>query len=342
MRPSSLCLDFSRLRGPLLAAFSAACLAAPALARQEPAPPPVDSEVEVAEDEGEAPGRGPELSFGVEVKAAFRDSDANAFRTTFSTTGGPPVSLATVDPGQSLEVPGATLFVDAAWGEALLGHLKIDVVDLWDRNPTSSDRKVDLDEAWLRYGRESDPGVLPERAGGYVKVGKLPKFERQDDRHLESYGLLATAFNRFEDLGVEAGVDLGRHLYLKGSYTQGNPVFIRDPNALAGDNGTPEGLAGQATLGSGVVILYDAEVEDSNGDGGEETGAGLGLRFGSADGARRFELLAFGYRRDLATSVRLEGTRYGGDLDLITFPPFPSYPGIDGDEKREVGANHWL
>ena len=34
-------------------------------------------------------------------------------------------------------------------------------------------------------------------------------------------------------------MDLGRHVYVKVSATQGNPVFIRDPNALAGDNGTP-------------------------------------------------------------------------------------------------------
>ena len=33
----------------------------------------------------------------------------------------------------------------------------------------------------------------------------MPKFERQNDRHLESYGLVSTAFNRFEDFGVEAG-----------------------------------------------------------------------------------------------------------------------------------------
>ena len=126
----------------LLAAAAVACLAAPARAQEEPEPVPLESGGEVAAAaEGDESGGGPELRFGVEVKAAFRDSDANAFRTSFSSTGGPPVSLTTVDPGQSLEVPGATLFVDAAWGEALLGHLKVDVVDLWDRNPTSSDRR---------------------------------------------------------------------------------------------------------------------------------------------------------------------------------------------------------
>jgi hypothetical protein len=202
---------------------------------------------------------------------------------------------------------------------------------------------VDVDEAWIRYGRESDPGMLPERAGGYVKVGKLPKFERQDDRHLESYGLAATAFNRFEDLGVEIGFDLGRHLYVKGTYTQGNPLFLRDPNALAGDNGTAEGLENppRPRLGSGVPILYDAEVEDFQDDGSQEAGAGLGLRLGSADGGRRFDLLAWGYRRQLADRVDLEGTRYGGDLDLLS-GPFEPFPALRGDDKQEVGANLWL
>src|SRR5690606_12302853 len=143
--------------------------------------------------------------------------------------GGDQVFLTTVDPGGSLEVAAVTLFADAVWGDALDGRVKVDLIDLHDRNPTSTDRKVDVDEAWIRFGRESEPGMPPERPGVYVKVGKFGKQERQDDRHLESYGLAATAFNRFEDLGLELGVDLGRHAYLKASYTQGNPVFMRDP-----------------------------------------------------------------------------------------------------------------
>jgi hypothetical protein len=321
----------------LLCVLASALAALPA--RPQETPPLEPIEESAAEPAG--PG-GPELRWGLEVKAAFRDSDANAFRTTFSTSGGPPVSLATVDPGTSLEVPAVTLFLDATWGEALAGRVKVDLIDLWDRNPTSTDGEVDVDEAWLRYGRESEPATLPDRARGYVKVGKLPKFERQDDRHLESYGLATTAFNRFEDLGVEVGIDLGRHLFVKGSYTRGNPVFLRDPNALAGDNGTPEAIAGQRELGSGVVMLYDAEVEDLQGGGNEETGAGLGLRFANADASARFELLAWGYRRRLADTVSLEGTAYGGDLDLVTFPPFPTLPDLDGDDKQELGGNLWL
>jgi hypothetical protein len=319
-----------------LAAALAVLLPLPAGAQEAPAEPvPADAP---------EPAGGPSLRWGVEVKAAYRDSDANRFAVPFSLPGVPPFFLETVDPGGNVELANVALFLDAVWGEALLGHLKVDIIDLWDRNPTSTDQEVDVDEAWLRLGRESEPGMLPERAfGGYVKLGKLPKFERQDDRHLESYGLASTAFNRFEDLGVELGLDLGRHLYLKASYTQGNPLFLRDPNALAGDNGTESRFENppRAELGSGVPILYDAEVEELQGEGHQESGAGLGLRFGNADGSRRFDVMAWGFRRSLADRVQLEGTRYGGDLDLLGDPADP-YPGLAGDEKQEVGANLWL
>lgn len=318
---------------PLAAARLAAALFA--LATAAPA-----QEEAAAEPPAEAAG--PELRFGVEVKAGYRDSEENRFAVPFSFPGMPQRFLTTVDPGANVELANVALFVDAAWGESLLGHLKVDFVDLWDRNPTSTDRKVDVDEAWIRYGREQDPGMVPERLGGYVKVGKIPKFERQDDRHLESYGLAATAFNRFEDLGVEAGLDLG-HVYLKASYTQGNPVFLRDPNALAGDNGTEEGLQDppRPRLGSGIVLLYDAEVEELQGEGHQETGAALGLRFSTPDGGRRVDVMAWGFQRTLADTVALEGTRYGGDLDLLS-DPFDPFPAQRGDEKREVGGNLWL
>ena len=43
-----------------------------------------------------------------------------------------------------------------AEGEAMdLAHAKIDFIDLYDRNPTSTDRNVDVDEAWIRFGRAS-------------------------------------------------------------------------------------------------------------------------------------------------------------------------------------------
>lgn len=341
------------MRPSPLVAFLVLCTstaaAVPARADQdEPPAPPVLAGAEEAQ--AEAPGSRLELDWGFEAKAHFRSSDENRFGVPFDfddpllppVPG--PVFLETASPGEHLEVSVVTLFGDAAWGDSIAAHVKVDLIDLHDRNPTSGDRQVDVDEAWLRFGRETPPALLPDGAGAYLKVGKMPKPERQDDRHLESYGLVSTAFNRFEDLGLELGLDLGRHLYVKLSATQGNPVFIRDPNALAGDNGTEERLRGaEPPFGSGIPILYDAEVEDVDADGELELGAAVGLRFADASGRRGVDLLAFGYRRDLAETVDLEGTIYGGDLDLLRgpFDAFP-YPGLEGDEKEEAGASLWL
>ena len=132
--------------------------------------------------------------------------------------------------------------------------------------------------------------------------------------------------------------------------TQGNPVFLRDPNALAGDNGTPERRRAPPDNvpehGSGIVILYDAEIEDLDFDQ-PEVGAGIGVRAGDAAGAWSLDLLAWGYQRELAERLTLEGTFYGGDLDLLDGPELPPpYPRaslpISGNDKEEVGANLWL
>lgn len=309
---------------------------------------PAVSQEEAAE---ESAGLRPELSFGLEAKANYRDSELNRFAVPFPF---PPGSLPpgqtrgfeeTVDEGSHLELSAVTLLIDATWGDGLAAHGKIDFIDLYDRNPTSSDKKTDVDEAWVRFGIEPEPATLAPRWGAYLKIGKMPKFERQDDRHLESYGLVSTAFNRFEDTGVEAGLNLGRHLYLKATATQGNPVFLRDPNALAGDNGTP-GLRQpnpDPELKSGVVLLYDAEVEDLDVDGDLELGAGLGARFADEAGIKAVDVLVWGYRRTLAETVPLEGTFYGGDLDLLRGPgDLTPFPALRGDEKREAGANLWL
>jgi hypothetical protein len=289
----------------------------------------------------------PHLTWGMEAKANFRNSDENRFRVPFFEfhpnllpPGQEHGFEETVNAGSHFEVSVLTLLLDAVWGDGLMAHTKIDFIDLYDRNPTSSDQKIDVDEAWMRFGVETEPAQLPSRWGVYLKVGKFPHFERQDDRHLESYGLVSTAFNRFEDIGAEMGASFGRHVYLKLSATQGNPVFLRDPNALAGDNGTPDQ---DPTLKSGIAILYDAEAEDIDTDGKLEAGAGLGARWADEGGKNGVDVLAWAYKRKLAKRVPLEGSFYGGDLDLLNGPTDHEAPsGFSGDDKEEKGGNVWL
>lgn len=307
----------------------------------------------VAEDGMEGSPDKPKYHFGFEIKGHLRDTDEARFPSPFAFTENmiPPgqnqVFLEAVEPGSHAEVSVATLWLEAWWRSWLSAKGKLDLIDRYDRNPTSEDHEYDLDEAWLRVGWETEPGRIPEEGWKpYVKIGKFPKFERQDDRHLESYGLVSTASNRFEDVGVEFGLDLGRWIYLKTSYTAGNPVFIRDPNALAGDNGIPL-LDGRVTnpdpeLGSGIVILYETD-NDNYDFSHPEFGLGIGARFGDEAGSWNADFLAFVYDRELADTVELNGTFYGGDLDVLMGPGngFPLEP-ITSDEKTEYGANLWL
>jgi hypothetical protein len=315
--------------------------AAPAAAAAEPAPPgnPLI----------------PRLRLGLETKLNYRNSQHSRFAVPFNF---PPDQLPvgqtrgfeeTVNPGSHFEISNVTLLGDAVWSPSLAAHAKIDFINLYYRNPTSSDRKFSLTEMWIRCGRATPPATLPPGSGLYLLLGKFPKFERQNDRHLESYGLVSTAFNRFEDAGAELGVDLGRHFYVKVSETSGNPVFLRDPNALAGDNGIPAQLRPHPdpNLNSGVVILYDTHLEDVSLNH-PQTGAAAGFRFADEEGRNGVELMVFGRRRTLASAVDFSGSFYRGDLRTIEGPPevFATtghfiLP-ITNDKKQEVGANLWL
>ncbi len=298
--------------------------------------------------ESPAEESGWEHQFGLEVRANYRRSDDNIFRTPF-TIQGSPVFEETVDPGNHYEVSDATLFADVSRGDLFTLHGKLDLIDLYDRNPTSTGQKADIDEAWVRFGREPEPATLAPKSGVYLKLGKIPKFERQDDRHLQSYGLVSTAFNRFEETGAEMGFHLGRHLYLKVRGAFGNPVFLRDPNALAGDNGTPGRRTPVPTgdLNSGIPILYNAHFANFNVDGKFETGVGLGWRMADEAGRNGLDVLGWWNERKLADSVKIHGTFYGGDLDILNGPEVGlplsdvSYP-ITNDRKREAGGNVWL
>lgn len=292
----------------------------------------------------------PRLEWGLEGKANFRRSEENRFAVPFQFSPSmlPPGQTRgfeeTVNAGSHVELSDATLYLDGIWGEDLRAHLKLDFISLYERNPTSTGGKTNVDEAWIRFGREAGHALLAPRSGVYAKIGKFSKFERQNDRRLESYGLVSTAFNRIEDVGLEIGADIGSHVYVKGSVTAGNPVFLRDPNALAGDNGLPP--LGQVNpdpeLKTGIVILYDARVQDFDIDGNPQLGFGLGWRTADAEGRNGIDVMAWGRRRKMAETVKIEGTFYGGDLDLLNGPgdafPFP----VTNDRKREAGANLWL
>jgi hypothetical protein len=322
----------------------ALCLAAPLCAQDQPAP-----DAPAAQTAQEDGGGKPRLKWGLEGKMNFRRSEENRFALPFPF---PPSQLPvgqtkgfeeTVNAGSHLELQLLTLYLDGIWSDSLRAHLKLDFISLYERNPTSSGVQTNVDEAWILFGRENGHALLAPRSGAYVKVGKFGKFERQNDRHLESYGLVSTAFNRIEDVGLELGADLGQHFYLKGSYTAGNPVFMRDPNALAGDNGTPELSRPNPDpqLKSGIVILYDARIQDLD-QGHPQTGLALGWRTADPEGRNGIDVMAWGRQRKLATTGTIEGSFYGIDLDLLNGPedafPFP----VKNDRKREAGANLWL
>jgi hypothetical protein len=314
-------------------------------AQEGPADPPVATVTA-----GETGGVLPKIRLGFEGRMNFRHSDDIRFPVKFQFK---PIELPvgqdvayeqTVNAGSHFEISKLALFVDADWSESLSAHGRLDFIDLYDRNPTSSGKKTDVKELWVRFGRETEPGVLPERSGAYLKVGKFGHFERQNDRHLESYGIVSTTFNRFNDMGTELGVNAGRHLYFKATATVGSPVFLRDPNALAGDNGIPEQLQDHPDpeLKSGIVILYDTEVEDYNPSRNPQISGAIGTRFADEGGRDSLDVEIWGHRRRLSDRVAKDGTFYQGDLQMLRGPfsltPLP----IHGDEKQEVGGNVWL
>ena len=245
--------------------------------------------------------------------------------------------MRTVSPGSSLELSRATLFLEADFPRSIFARLRIDFIDIYNRNPTSSDRNVDVDEAYLRFGTKYESLEPSHGTHLYALFGKAPKFERQLLRRLESYGLVATSFNRFNDVQLQLGGSLGEHLYFRAQLSSGNPTFFRDPNALAGDNGVVPPPNPDINLDSGFPILYHAEVEEIAFDDHMEAGGGIGLRFVSEDRQSGIDVLGFYYDTRLSEAAKLHGTFYEGDLDLLNGAPV-SLP-IEGDQRREWGLN---
>jgi hypothetical protein len=299
----------------------------------------VVSAQEPAEEPFEEPA-GIQLKVSGEVKGHFRWSQDSRFPLSFfpadfAPEGREQVELRTVSPGASLEVSKATLFFDVDFPRSVTGRVKIDFIDLYDRNPTSNDRNVDVDEAYLRFGRKYESLERMPGSHFYALFGKAPKFERELFRRLESYGLVETAFNRFNDLQLQLGGSVGRHVYFRAQLSNGNPTFFRDPNVLAGDNGVVPPPNPDITFDSGFPIFYHAEVEEVSFDGRFEGGIGGGARFVSEDNRKGIDVLGFYYGTRLSEAAKLFGTFYEGDLDILNGSGV-SLP-IEGDERTEWG-----
>lgn len=307
-------------------------LAAPSLAQDPaPAPDPVPSPA--------APFR-----LGGEIKLHGRDSKAVSvldrfpFPPNFIPPGQDSVFLRTVNPDTSLELSTASLIGEGEISSKVWARVEVRFNDLYNRNPTSSDDRIKVREAWARFGPAIDPLVITPGSSMYVTAGLAPRFTKQLQRRLESYGLWSTAVARFEQPQVQLGGIINGALYGRVMFGNGNPVFFRDPNALAGDNGTPERQPDNVRpiLQSGFPILYDAQPADLNLSGEFEWGAGVGLKAGNEN--RAIDVLGWYFNRKLERNVRLRGTSYGGDLQLLITAVGVSLP-ISGDDKREFGVN---
>jgi hypothetical protein len=295
-----------------------------------------------------------DLRHRLELRANYRHSDEERvplrfpFPPSFLPPGQTTGFLETPDAGSRAELSVVQLRLDLSRGKWFTAHAQVHAVDKYRRNPTSSDAKAGIDELWFRFGEKPEFLDRPDATSFFIQLGKAPKMERQPIRLLESYGLAATAFNRFEDTQALVGGTIGRSLYWRLQVSNGNPLFFRDPNALAGDNGTPEIRQPDnpnpvPDVKSGFPIFYNAEDEDLvfNTDN-IQFGQALGYRWQTADQRFGFDLILFHYLRDLAEARDLTGTFYGGDLDLLNGPFDIGGLPIRGKKKEEYGGRAYV
>lgn len=274
---------------------------------------------------------------------AFRDSKSVEtplffpFPPSFIPPGETAVFQRTPSAGRSLELANLALIGEGELSAGVSVKAEVHILDLYNRNPTSSDDRILVREAWVSFGSRPAPLELPGGSSFYVLAGLAPRFSKQLNRRLESYGLWGTAVGRFEEPQLQVGGSLGRNLYFRALVGNGNPVFFRDPNALAGDNGAPERIppAASPVYESGFPILYDAKPADLNPTGRFEWGAGLGTRAGDTSWA--VDLMGWYFARRMQDEARIRGTFYQGDLELLRGVAFP-LP-FRGDDKVEWGAN---
>ncbi|HXB56020.1 MAG TPA: hypothetical protein VN461_14645 [Vicinamibacteria bacterium] len=289
---------------------------------------------------------------GGELKANFRHSASEEvlvhfpFPPSFLAPGQTQVFERTTAKGSSIEVSNAALIGEGDFTPDISAKVEVHFLDLYNRNPTSSDDRIALREAWVRFGRKFEALEIAPATSFYAVLGKLPRFTKPRLRRLESYGLWSTAVGRFEELQVEVGGSVGRNFYWRGQIANGNPLFFRDPNALAGDNGTPERapqpgprpITGTRPIyESGFPFLYDTKASDVNVTGNFQLGGGIGYRVSNAGDTRAIDALAWYFHRKLADSAPIRGTFYLGDLTLLRGVLFP-LP-FEGNDKSEYGVN---
>lgn len=282
----------------------------------------------------------------LEVRGGYRWSEDEQHPTRFQFPPGflgpgQTGALATPDPGGHFELNTAELQLDLGYGDWMAARAKVRFGGLHRRNPTTSDRKIDADELFVRFGPK--PEFLDRPAGTtfFLQAGKAPRMERQPLRLLESYGVASTSFNRFEDVQAIVGGTVGRNLYWRVAAANGNPLFFRDANALAGDNGTP-GMNERPPvldLQPGFPILYNAETEDLFFSTDHvQFGQAVGYRWEREDQTLGFDLIAFHYRRSMSDRDDLTGTFYGGDIDLLDGPFNGGGLPLKSRTKEEYGA----
>ncbi len=289
----------------------------------------------------------------VELRANYRDSHHERFALRFPFQSeqlpiGQTVGFEeTVDRGRHAELSVAQLKLDIDYDRLFTAHAQLHAQDMYRRNPTSEDKKIDADELYIRFGEKPELLDRPARTSFFVQVGKAPKMERQPVRLLESYGLAATSFNRFEDIQLLTGGTIGRNFYWRLQAANGNPLYFRDPNALAGDNGIKELLQPNPDprLKSGFPILYNAEIEGYSFDTKHvQFGQGVGYRWQNDAQTLGFDGIAFHYRRSMSSGEneeKLTGTFYGGDLDLLLGPLDGGLP-LKGRIKEEYGGRTYV
>jgi hypothetical protein len=244
--------------------------------------------------------------------------------------------MRTPDAGSSFEVQHLAVSGEGFITAGVFARFEARFLDLYNRNPTSTDAVVFLRQAFVRFADKAEPLSGEPESRFYALFGMAPRFTKQTTRHLETYGLWGTAVGRFEQPQLEIGASFGPYVYARAMMGSGNPLFLRDTNVLAGDNLSEGPLNSKATYQLGFPILYDAKVTEVNVNGRVETGLGLGGRWGGGDKAG-VDVLAWHFSRRLADTARLRGTDYPGELAVLRGAGFP-IPTI-GDKRKEWGIN---